>query len=685
MSSSKALLTARCRMVDEALLSYQQFLRARQPLCVHWAPPTAQGQSSPHAAFNDLLRQLPEPATMAAEEQLAAEAARAEAAEKSAAGEKRGREAAEQRARHAQMVDAQSREEGDPTSPGLSKRSRLAPRCTADDVHAKVQELAERCPRAVALPPVRLASGLQVSHLVYKHTGMGSETGFDLCEGVEAGDEHAMEAACKLMEAAASARREWRGSTVVPLAHHDVCGEVDASSGPARLGAAVASGCRGAFRCDLLQHQPHASVRTTATADRWAVVGGKYAASGIGERLGVARGASAHVILVDDCLDTGATAESAAAALRDAARADGIELTVEVAVLGLCTKSTDHVANEHLGAAVREMIVAALDADDTAGEEPLPEGEQLGITYLLLHYGGSTVRDKYKASKGYTGERCASTRGGEHNELKSAPKLVAGQKAHREKHGVLPSMQVFEVLRSRAGETWSAFKRRVIRAEQLLIDALFELGVAMNASRTAGRPCSECCARGGARAGRGGIARERCEERQRLEALEEPSEEEADRLVGLQATEAEDTRKWNDNLLAKERGGRGGSTRERCEERQRLEAMPSRTAAQEAELAALGASADADAQAFAASRGYTKEEFATGLVGNSVSTQYDRADPEKRKAQQKESRRKRKLTPAERVAEAKENLSKATTDAEKNKLKGILTKLEIKLGFRQGL
>ena len=296
-------------------------------------------------------------------------------------------------------------------------------------------------------------------------------------------------------------------------------------------------------------------------------------------------------------------------------------------------------------------------------------------------------------------------------------------------------MQVFEVLRSRAGETWSAFKRRVIRAEQLLIDALFELGVAMNMSRTAGRPCSECCARGGARAGRGGIARERCEERkrlealeepseeeadrlvglqateaedtrkwndnllakgggigrvrceerQRLEALEEPSEEEADRLVGLQATEAEDTRKWNDNLLAKERGARGGSTRERCEERQRLEAMPSRTAAQEAELAALGASADADAQAFAAKRGYTKEEFATGLVGNSVSTQYARADPEKRKAQQKESWRKRKLTPAERVAEAKENLSKATTDAEKNKLKGILTKLEIKLGFRQGL
>ena len=80
-------------------------------------------------------------------------------------------------------------------------------------------------------------------------------------------------------------------------------------------------------------------------------------------------------------------------------------------------------------------------------------------------------------------------------------------------------MQVFEVLRSRAGETWSAFKRRVIRAKQLLIDALFELGVAMNMYRTAGRPCSECCARGG----RGGIARERCEERQRLEALEEPS------------------------------------------------------------------------------------------------------------------------------------------------------------------
>ena len=71
-------------------------------------PEPARASSAPAVLGKD----KEEWASLTAEEQLAAETARADAAEKSAADEKRGREAAEQRARHAQMADAQSREEG---------------------------------------------------------------------------------------------------------------------------------------------------------------------------------------------------------------------------------------------------------------------------------------------------------------------------------------------------------------------------------------------------------------------------------------------------------------------------------------------------------------------------------------------------------------------------------------------
>ena len=54
---------------------------------------------------------------------------------------------------------------------------------------------------------------------------------------------------------------------------------------------------------------------------------------------------------------------------------------------------------------------------------------------------------------------------------------------------------MLEVLRSHKGETWSAFKRRVIRAEQAALD---ELGDARsNFSPTAGRPRDEDCAKSG--------------------------------------------------------------------------------------------------------------------------------------------------------------------------------------------
>ena len=61
--------------------------------------------------------------------------------------------------------------------------------------------------------------------------------------------------------------------------------------------------------------------------------------------------------------------------------------------------------------------------------------------------------------------------------------------------GEWPPFDVLEVLRSHKGETWSAFKRRVIRAEQAALD---ELGDARsNFSPTAGRPRDEDCAKSG--------------------------------------------------------------------------------------------------------------------------------------------------------------------------------------------
>ena len=120
------------------------------------------------------------------------------------------------------------------------------------------------------------------------------------------------------------------------------------------------------------------------------------------------------------------------------------------------------------------------------------------------------------------------------------------------------------------------------------------------------------------------------------------------------------------------------------EERERLEALPSRTAEQQARLAALQATAAADAQAEADNHarkgGYSQEEIDSGHVGQSARTLQRRADPEKAAAQKSEENRRRKLTPQQKLAEAEEALRNASTDVERRRLKGVVFKAKKALG-----
>jgi hypothetical protein len=110
--------------------------------------------------------------------------------------------------------------------------------------------------------------------------------------------------------------------------------------------------------------------------------------------------------------------------------------------------------------------------------------EQRGVVYRSLNYVGSTVRRKYDAS--WTAEDML-----EHNRrldkgIHHSPTHLAQARAHRARHGAWPHFVVLEVLYSMEGETWDAFVRRVIRAEQRELDALGD--ERSNASATAGRP-----------------------------------------------------------------------------------------------------------------------------------------------------------------------------------------------------
>jgi hypothetical protein len=159
-----------------------------------------------------------------------------------------------------------------------------------------------------------------------------------------------------------------------------------------------------------------------------------------------------RVLVVDDCVDTGATAEAVAAALREAA---GRELIVEVVAVSLCVNSRLHVANSHLPQAAQTQLIAALDADDADNEPGLKEGEQAGIVYRCLNYGGSTVRAVFRPSGGWTPERMCKPRQRDHNrclDKGNHPSRWHQKEAgkYKEQHGGWPPLEVVEVLYSRA-------------------------------------------------------------------------------------------------------------------------------------------------------------------------------------------------------------------------------------------
>ena len=112
------------------------------------------------------------------------------------------------------------------------------------------------------------------------------------------------------------------------------------------------------------------------------------------------------MLLVDECVDTGATAMAAAAALHALAKTHGRSLEIEVVVLAECTANPKSSGNSHVPVRVRDALVAALDADaaaDAAADGSLLlEGEQQAIVYEIVFseseiYVGSCVRAIFTA------------------------------------------------------------------------------------------------------------------------------------------------------------------------------------------------------------------------------------------------------------------------------------------------
>jgi hypothetical protein len=191
---------------------------------------------------------------------------------------------------------------------------------------------------------------------------------------------------------------------VIPAIPHD-----DTISRPGsllyRLAGAVARGFGGNLRPDLLSHKPRASARDTPPDERKALLADAFGCANL-------PAGCSKVVIVDDNVDTCATGEAMASALKAAAARAGQQLTVCLVCVARCVKVMKRAANAHLPVAVRERLDAALDKD-TAAVAPLLTREQRGIVYRTLNYVGSSARAKFDA--GWTDEDMVAVRAKEHN------------------------------------------------------------------------------------------------------------------------------------------------------------------------------------------------------------------------------------------------------------------------------
>ena len=172
-----------------------------------------------------------------------------------------------------------------------------------------------------------------------------------------------------------------------------------------RLAGAVARGFGGNLRPDLLSHKPRASARDTPPDERKALLADAFGCANL-------PAGCSKVVIVDDNVDTCATGEAMASALKAAAARAGQQLTVCLVCVARCVKVMKRAANAHLPVAVRERLDAALDKD-TAAVAPLLTREQRGIVYRTLNYVGSSARAKFDA--GWTDEDMVAVRAKEHN------------------------------------------------------------------------------------------------------------------------------------------------------------------------------------------------------------------------------------------------------------------------------
>ena len=344
---------------------------------------------------------------------------------------------------------------------------------------------------ALAFQEVQLQNGItKACYLLHNLSGSSSEVGRDTCDALTCGATRTTELMCALLQGASSARcQDWRGAIIVAAAPHDR-NSCPPDSAPAQLASAVARGCHGSLRLDLLTHSPHQSARATPLDERHTLLANAYHSAPLPADC-------KQVIIVDDNFHTCSTAESIVSALI-AAAGEGRQLTFTLVCAARCVRSTKSTANAHLPMAVRKQLITALDLDAAAAEPQLEEGQQQGVVYQQENYVGSTVRREYGAT--YTAEGMVGKRAQGHlylldRGIHHSPKHQAQAEAYLHLHGKWPPFAVLAVLRSSKGETWSGFKRRVIREEQWWLD---ELGDARsNASPTAGRPRDEDCAKGG--------------------------------------------------------------------------------------------------------------------------------------------------------------------------------------------